>query len=409
MSKYKVEVYERKNFLRSLFFRSIYKKTKILIKDEDACLQETKEKINNLKSIFDKGIKESNLKILENCLKAFKGKNINDELNKEIEILEKILGINNKYDKNKLFENLKILFQKEEALSTVNSLKTFILITGVKKTEFYEMINNIIISISKNKDIYNIKKFIKELEYYNILSFKNNNNFENTYIQILKKLKEQPDAIKYLFETNKDNIQHMHELNLENDSEFITNNDILDFEKCIDFMRKLGNINEIKKLTDKELIVNFRNLVNENNKDGKIELLFNKYINNYGELMQLMNRGIGNAEISKKKIGFILQNSKFHFINKKDFFICNYYQKNKNNEIETKTLNMEKLLELRDKAQLTKILSGDDKEKEIIKKNQEFIEIVSKITFIYELFLEIYKKGYPNEISAEIKITSGNI
>ena len=173
------------------------------------------------------------------------------------------------------------------------------------------MINNIIISISKNKDIYNIKKFIKELEHYNILCFKNNNNFENNYIQILKKLKEQPDAIKYLFETNKENIMQMHELNLENDSEFITSNDILDFEKCIDFMRKLGNINEIKKVTDKELIIEFRDLVNENNKDGKIELLFNKYINNYGELMQLINRGIDNTEISKKKLVLYLKIQNF--------------------------------------------------------------------------------------------------
>jgi hypothetical protein len=172
MNKYKVEVYERKNFLRSLFFRSIYKKTKILIKDEDNCLQETKEKINNLKHIFDKGIKESNLKTLESCLKAFKGKNINEELNKEIEILEKILGINYKYDKNKLFENLNNNYKNiEKEIAIINNNneenKKNILNKIKEQINTIQKINYNNIKYYKNKFVKNI--IITEEYIYQIL------------------------------------------------------------------------------------------------------------------------------------------------------------------------------------------------------------------------------------------------
>ena len=417
-NKYENEIKEREILLKSVFFRSIYKKVKILNKDEEKCLQEAKDKIKKLKKIFNIGIlsslkdffnvgdKESNEKILEMCLKSFKGKNIDEELNKEIDILAKICEINYTYDKNKICENLKLLFQKEEVLNITNSLKTFIKMTGVLQKDFYEMLNKIISNICNKKDICVIKQSMDELEHYGVLSFNNNKN--NAYIQIIKKLKEQPEAIKSLLETEDETIQKMKEFNLENDSEFLTTNDILDFEKCVEFMRELGNKDKLKNMNDKELLVEFRELVKDKNKDNIVELRFNRYINNYGELKELMTRGYDKSKISRKIIGFILDNSKITLTNLKGSFLnCIYMEKDNNNNLLQKDIKIEKLLELRDRAQLSKSISGDEKEKEMIEKNQKFIEKVSEITTLYEIFIDLYKKGYPKEISVIIKITNG--
>ena len=420
MNKFEKDIKEREIFLNSIFFRNIYKKTNILTKDEDKCFVESKEKIKKLKIIFNKGIvsslkdffnigdRDSNEKILENCLRLFKKKNIDEELNKEIDILAKICGVNYNYEKEKILQNLKLLFQKEEVLNITNALKIFIEKTGAKKTEFYEMINNIVLNILKKKDILVIKKSMDELEKYNIISLTDIKG--NSYIEILKKLKEQPESIETLLNTNNEKISQMREFSMENDSEFLTANDISDFGKCVDFMKEIGNEETIKQLNDKDLIVDFRKVVNEHNKDNIIELLFNKYINNYGELKELMSRGYDNSEMSRRKIDFILEYSEFTLTNKKnEFFICKYNEKKQNGEIIEKRVNLDKLLEFRDRAQLSKTVSGDEKEKSIIKKNQDFIEIMSKITNVYQIFLEIYKKGYPKEITAEIKVIKGKI
>ena len=414
--KFQKEVEERKILLQSSFFRTIYKRTRLLIEDEDKCLNETMETLKKLSTIFDQSIlsslknffnlgdKESNEKLIGSCLKYFQGKNIEQELNKEIDILAKILKIENEYDKNRIIENLLILYSKEEILHVVIALKTFIEKTEVQKTEFYEMINNIVTNIYNQKDIYIIKQSMDELERYSIVNFKDKENKSNCYIRILIKLKDQPDAIKSLLETKIEDCRHLQELNLENDSDFLTPNDILDFEKCIDFMNKMGTSQHMKKYSDKELIVKFKELVNKNN---EIELYFNKFINNYGEIIELMNRGFDNSEVSRKKIDFILESSEFILTNNIDkFFKCHYLEKKiKNNKTDliTKTISLEDLLELRDRAQLSKVVSGDEKEKKIIEKSQKFINLVSEINIIYGIVQEIYHKGYPKEIRIEIK------
>ena len=417
--KYSNEIKEREILLKSIFFRTIFKKNKIKNDDEKKCFIETNQKIKKLKRIFESGFmsslkdffnlgeKESNEKLIETCLKTFKRKNLDEELDKEIDILAKIIGINNKYDKNKIINNLAILFQKEEVLNVSNSLKIFIEKTRAIQTDFYKMINTIISNIYKKRDIYIIKQSMDELEHYGILSFENNIN--NSYIEILKKFREQPDSIDFLLNTTIEDCRNLQDFNRDNDDEFLTPNDILDFEKCIEFMRKLGTKKDMKNITDKDLLIKFQDLVLDND-NNKIELLFEKYINNYGELKELMTRGFANTEISRKKISDLHENSEFILKNiKGEFFVCKYYEKSKlnKNQLEHKKISIEKLLELRDKAQLAKSISGDDKEKIIAKENQEFIEMISQINSIYEIIKEIFNKGYPEEIVVQIKIIMG--
>ena len=65
---------------------------------------------------------------------------------------------------------------------------------------------------------------------------------------------------------------------------------------------------------------------------------------------------------------------------------------------------MDSLLELRDRAQLTKKVKGDEEEKKILENNKNFIEKVSEICNIYDLLHQIYMIGYPEELTIQIKI-----
>ena len=64
------------------------------------------------------------------------------------------------------------------------------------------------------------------------------------------------------------------------------------------------------------------------------------------------------------------------------------------------------LLELRDRAQLTKKVTGDKKEKEDLANFRKFVEIVSKINHIYDALKGLYISGYPELIEIKIKISN---
>ena len=59
------------------------------------------------------------------------------------------------------------------------------------------------------------------------------------------KLKEQPDSVKYLFEIKIDDCRKFQELVGEMDNGFLSSNDILDLEKCVELMSKIGTIKTI--------------------------------------------------------------------------------------------------------------------------------------------------------------------
>ena len=138
---------------------------------------------------------------------------------------------------------------------------------------------------------------MKELENKNIMNFGDKNN----YIDILRKFKDQPNAINFLLDINIDDCRKYQELSLENDDEFITQNDILDLEKCVLFFEKLGKKDEIIKKNDKDLISDLKRIAND---DNAIPIYIENYVNNYGQIKELVNRGLDGSEISKKKILF---------------------------------------------------------------------------------------------------------
>ena len=135
-------------------------------------------------------------------------------------------------------------------------------------------------------------------------------------------------------------------------------------------------------------------------------IIFQRYIDNYGEIKELYTRGLDKSETSKRIISFICQKSKFIITNVKNkFFSCKYLEQksegnNQDQKSVEKNLNLENIIELRDRAQLSKVVSENKKETEM------FIKLISQINTIYEYTQEIYYKGYPKSITIEVVIDS---
>ena len=410
---YKEPAEKNEKFLKSKFYVTLYKQTNLSIHDEKKCLIEVDEKFKKIKKIFNTGLrssfkdffnignKEETEKILTILLRNFKNKDIELEIGREIDNLANIFEIKNYCNRNKIIENLMILSRKETILNLCNSIKIFIEKAGVDRTDFYKTINSIKSNIYKKKDIISIKKSMEELEDLGLINLDKKNTY---YINSLTKLREQPDGISFLLEYTTDECRQWIDLPFESDNKFITPKDIINLEKCLEFMESL----EIKKkkLTDKELILRFKELIEKKN---EISDYLNDYINNYGPIKELTNNYLDKSEISKFKINSIYHKSEFMLSNiEGKFFFCKYeIMDTKNNKTKSELISFEGILELRDRAQLSKVISGDEKEKEVIKKNQTFVEKVSEINNLYKLVKEIYNKGFPKNVIIEIIINKG--
>ena len=390
------ELKDKKIFLRSRFFRNLYIHNKKKYLDEEECVTKSLKDFHELKNIFDKGglrssiKKNSKEKLLATCLRGFKQENIKEELTKEINQLEKLLEISDKIDKNKIIQELIIFSKREKVFNSSRAMLLFIDKSGAKKRDFSDKLKNINSNIFKKKELSVIKKSIEEL--------KNNDiNFDkfNPFIEILIMFKDQPNAIDFLFQVTTEEIKNMHELLFELDEEFVTTNDLLNLEKCVEFFDKLGKKDKLKYYRDIEIISKFKAQVEKDENNSLI--IFQQYIDNFGEIKELYTRGLDKSETSKKIISCLYQKSKFIITNEKNqFFSCKYLdQKSVENN-----LTLENILELRDRAQLSKAVSDNKKETEI----SDFINIVSKINTIYEYMQEIYYKGYPKSITIEVVI-----
>ena len=404
LNNYKDKAIERAEKIKSIFYLIIYKENKELFKNnEDTCLNETEKKFEKLKELFTKGIQFMNKSILEFCLKAIKNKN-ESEIEKEIEILSNIYKIKN-YDKKKIKKSLILLSKKEDLFNISIAIALFLEKVG-SKGDIYEKLNKIIKNLEKSSEENIIVEAINKLNQYSInidtlndQKKKGNNN----YLKIFLKLKEQPDAIVFLLKKTIEECRNMQELIGEMDNALINANDILDLEKCVEFMNKLGDEEQLKKKKDIDIINLFRK---EAEKSKDIEIYFERYINNYSELKSFVDYGFDKSEASKKIISFICEKSIFTLTNIKDKFFKGIYYgniENKKNKNENE-INLDALLELRDRAQLTKKVTGDNEELKTLENNKKFIQKVSEIYNISELLEDIYYAGYPEYIEIKINI-----
>ena len=419
-----INTYKEKAQLRDLmkdssFFITIYENEKEIYKKDRECINQVELKFNELKQIFSNQTLNSLKKdILCICFNSIKGKN-EKEISQEVDLLIKIFkkDLNSsEYNKNSIVLSLFILSKREYIYYTSIAISEFIDNIGAKKTEFYSNLKDI---ISNLKDCY-LEEIISNAinclkKYYIDINILYNENYKNNnYINILMKLKEKPNSIKFLLERNIYDCLELKKLVEEKDDIFLSSNDVLELEKCVELMSKIGTIQTIKEMNDSDIIFSFiKKLENYKN----IEIYFTRYVNNYQELKDLFFfYGLDIPEDSKQKIALICHKSRFILKNVKNEFFNGYYcnifneekeSKYKKKNIENK-INMDSLLELRDSAQLTKKVKCDKEENKILENNKIFIEKVSEICNIHDLLYQIYMLGNPEEINIQINIKDFN-
>jgi hypothetical protein len=406
INQYKKKAEERLLKQKSSFYLKIYEDKKQKIKDEDFLIRETEKAFGDLKEIFTGNVNTLSKNNLNICLNAIKGKSP-DEIDKEIETLVNIFNINN-YNKEQIRKSMIILSKKEDIYKISLAISIFLEKIG-SKGKLFDKLKEIINNLEKSNEEKVIVKAIDDLKTFkiniDIIYDEDNQN----YLNILLKLKEQPEAITFLLKKTIDDCRSIQELVGEIDNAFINANDILDLEKCVDFINKLGSEQELKKAKDIDIIESFKNEL-EKHKDKDIQICFTRFVNNYSEIKSLVDYGLDKSEASKKKIELICEKSEFILSNIKEaFFKAKYYEKitdkeDKKEKVIAQELTFDNLLELRDRVQLTKKVTGDEKELQILENNRQFIEKVSEIYNIYDLLEDIYMSGYPEKIEVTIKI-----
>ena len=415
INRYEDEAIQRNEKSKSIFFTYIYKlKKNQYIKDnEQKWLDETEKDFEQLKNIFnDKGINffsRNNKQLFNLCLKAIKGKN-KDDILKEINLLIKLFEENVSEEiKGKIVDDLLLLTKKEDILNVSSAILSFIKNANLRGGELKKIVEDIDNNKNNLNDYKILKKYMNSLKEYNIdIDILNNKNYKyDNYLNILLYLNEMPESIKFLLKTKLDDVRKIQEVASSNDDELINLNSIKDFKECVKFKNKFGSEGkeasdiDFKKKKDDEF---FKLFEEEVKKTPKIEIIFKKYISAYKALSDLFKKKFDKSAASKYKILAICQNSNFILKNiKKEFFKGFYQQDNKNEKIKLTTLK-----ELRDRAQLTKKVSNDQKEKETYEKFKDFTEKVSTICKIYDLIKEIYSSGYVEEIIITVDIKDSN-
>ena len=292
-----INTYKEKAQLRylmknSLFFNTIYENEKEITKRDIDCINQAEVKFDELKKIFSKLALNSLRKdILNICINSIKGKKEN-EISKEVDLLIEIFKKDLKsseYNKNNIVHSLIVLSKRKDIYYSSIAMSVFIDNIGAKKTKFYSILKDI---ISNLKDCYSeeiISNAINCLKKYEIdIDILYNENYKNNnYIKILMKLKEHPE--KFLLERNIYECYELKELVREMDNTFLSLNDILDLEKCIELMNKIRTIQTFKEMNDSDIIKSFiKKIVNYKN----IETNFTQYINNYQEIKNLFFYGL---------------------------------------------------------------------------------------------------------------------
>ena len=380
--KYYEEAFKMDTYLQSMFFMQIFKETKKQYenyKNEDKYyLSETMNKFNQIKILFEKdGFTKINQQILEICIRAIKENPT--QLKKEIEILEQILNLDENIDINKISEELLLLSQKDQIFNISVSIITFLTEIKIKETNLTSDLKNIINNLKEKEEIEVIKVCKQKLEEYGIDIYFDKDNSDSKYLMILTELNKNKECIDFLFNTSLEDCGKLKELSLESDNNIVSTNDILDMEKCIEFLLDFKQLKENEK-TDLEIVNLLKQKIIEKE---KIILYFKKYVVNFAQIKTL-NSSFSKSENLKNQINAIFKNAIFEILNdKRKPFICIY-----NNNFDKKELNEEDIKILRDRALISK--------NNITEEYKYFIEVINETIEINNIMKEIYKKGYPN-------------
>jgi len=211
----------------------------------------TNIKFNELIKIFEEnGIDKIDEKILSLCFKSLIEEkiDISSELKKVIEIFK----INN--DKNNIINKIKndlILFSKREyIINATSSILFFIEQAGFHKGDYTFNIKKAMKSLKEEASISSLKNNITLLKKLDLDLI----NGDNNYLDILIKLNQKKEIIKFLFNFTIQDCHNLKKIFSEKNNNFISSNDLLDLEKCVEFYMALGNIDDLKSKNDYEII-----------------------------------------------------------------------------------------------------------------------------------------------------------
>jgi len=387
---------ERNLLIDSLLFNKIYEIEKLNLKNnETKILDETIKQFIELEEIFNEKIKDSNPIFLK-CIKLLNNRT-NDEIKLEIKKLVKIFKIKIEELKvEKIIENLILMSDKDKIISTAKALITFINETNVKQEEYTATINVIIESSNENLEIEFINMCLDVLKALGIDL--NDKRKENCFPNILLKLTQKPEIIQFLLNKNYEDCRLLQEIANNNDNSFLTTADIIDFEKCVEFMNKIGSLEEIKNMTDCDLV---QKTISLTENYIELEIYLNNFIEHFEQIKKLIKKEFDKSESSNKIIENFCHYSCFKLSNKEK----NYFE----GKIDNEEINLNSLLELRDRVLISKSLKETINKIEIenmTKKYKFLIKLVCEMVKLYDLLNDIYRIGYTEEICIEIKVNN---
>ena len=407
------EEYEKNTkLIDSQFFLQLYRTSKannVNLKNERDLFQQTEDEFNKLKLLFEsenwsREIPESTIKICLLSLKQEKSKKLKDELNS----LKKYFQIKDidKLKLERLEKNITTFNQKEEIFQTANSCMYFITELEAVKTDFYDKLDKIRKDLQKNNiSLDKIEEFGKNLEEYGLKVLEPEEK-DRDYLNILHYTYNKKGSVKFIAKLDDNDIRTLQELVNMSDDTFITNNEIQDMIKCSKFIHNLGDIKG--KKNDKDLI---RDFINEVPKIKNIAVHFLNYTNNSSEIQELFSKKLDKSQATQQQIKEIMKSSTFTLAidNNKDPYL-KFEGEFINEEKAKKSANYDYIIELRERAMLTRKL-GDDKsqeEKKIFNLYRTFSERVSEIEKINQLLEKLGQKGYSEDIKIVIDINENN-
>ena len=406
IDNYEQDARKRNEKNKSSLFCNIYKytKRKFIKEKEQMWLEEANKAFEKLKIIFNdnglKSLKNENYFLFTKCLETLKGKNMEQILD-EINILIKLFNVEIvESQKKEIVNSLLVLSKKDDVINVAEAISSFIIYAGLSQGNLCKLVGDIIQNKDNLDDDKILSEYINDLKKNNIdidILYKKEEKFDN-YINILLALKKVPESITFLINFRLDDCRALQEAAADNDDGLLNAGDIKDFEECVKFKDNLGNAENLKNMKDFDFFEKFQKEVKYS---PNIEIYFIKYVKIYKDLNELYQKRFEKSEASKYKILAICENSKFKFKNKKKHFFRGFYCGKEKKEFK---LKLTTLKELRDRAQLTKKMSNDEDEIQLLNKYKDFIKKVSDICRIHELVKEIYSSGYIKDIEISVTI-----
>jgi len=392
-NKYIKYLDEAENSLKKkncIFYNQIFINSKQTNNADDInCIKETEKKFNELKNLFEKdGIDKIDEEILKICTNPF----IEDEKKISSE-LKKLMEIFNISKNDNEIENIKndilLFLKKEYILNAISSIIFFIDQIGVQKTNYSEIIKNAI-----SKQNVKISPLKKKLAFLNNIGIDLLNG-ENNYINILMILNGRKDIITFLFKMTIQECRSLQEILSESENTFISINDLLDMEKCVEFFINLGKLENLKDKNDDELIKLFKETLSKYEYE-KTLIYFSHLVDNYSQINSLQE-SMDKSTLLKNIIYNIFNGSTFILSNTKEkSFQCNYKQ---NSKSEKPSETKEDIISYRERAQLSKKITPSYK---------SFIESITEILNFSNIINDIYRKGFPRTIVIKIIFESNS-